>query len=59
MSVPQAKRTVTSEIPSRLTLSIPSMPGTPLIACSIRSLTKRSTSAGALPVISVWITRRG
>jgi hypothetical protein len=47
MSVPHAKRNNTSETPTRLTLSTFSTPGTVLTCCSTRSVTKRSTSAGA------------
>ncbi len=46
MSVPQEKRSVTSETPSRDALSTCSTPGTALTSCSIGSVTKRSISAG-------------
>ena len=59
MSVPHAKRTVTSELPSRLVLSTFCTPGTVLTACSTGSVMKRSTSAGATPALLVYTTSRG
>ena len=47
MSVPQANLSVTSEMPSRDTLSTRSTLGTALTFCSTISVTNRSTSLGA------------
>jgi len=49
MSVPQAKRSVTRDTPSRETLSMRSMPGTAATWRSISAVTRRSTSLGATP----------
>jgi hypothetical protein len=53
MSVPQTNRTVTSDTPSRLTLSTSCTPGTRATCCSTGSVTNRSTSAGPTPVYRV------
>jgi len=49
MSVPHANRAVTSDCPSRVTLSTFRTPGTVLTACSTGPVMKRSTSGGAAP----------
>src|SRR5690606_4611781 len=59
MSVPQAKRSVTRETPSRDTLSTRSMPGTAATCRSISAVTRRSTSVGATPWYVVKTTSLG
>ena len=59
MSVPHAKRSVTRLTPSRETEVTRSTPGTAAASASMRSVTRRSTSAGATSGYDVKITSRG
>jgi len=59
MSVPHENRRVTSDTPSRDTLSTFSTPGTRLTPRSISSVTNRSTSAGPTSGYCVYTTSRG
>ncbi len=59
MSVPHAKRSVTRLTPSRDTDVTRSTPGTAAHSASMRSVTRRSTSAGATSGYDVYTTSRG